>query len=174
MPKPTILSYSLQDDAGVKSSHNIFVSYDAATETVAALLGAAAAYGGLLDAVTGAKIIGFNINVNALPDPSWKANPIASIDMEQTLLQTFNVTDTTLGYSWDLGALRDTLIDGSGHPIMTGGGAIALLNAAIIGTIGTGVSAQNPFLLDLISLRESSVSFRKRRNQRKRASLVVP
>lgn len=174
MPKPTIFSYSLQDAVGVKASHNVFVSYDAATETVAALLATAAAYGGLIDAVTAAKVLEFNVNINALPDPAWKASPIANIDMEQTLLQTFNVFDTSLGYSWDLGALRDTLIGTDGKPITTAGGAIALMNAALIGTLGTGVAAQNQFLLDLVSLRDSAVAFRKHRNQRKRISTRIP
>lgn len=173
MPKPTIFSYSLQDAVGVKASHNIFVSYDAVTETISALLATAAAYGGLIDAVTGMKILEFNVSINGLPDPAWKAAAIANIDAEQTLLETFNVTDTTLGYSWDLPGLRDTLINASGEPILTSGGAIDTLNDAIVGNVGTGVAAQNPFLLDLVSLRDASVSFRKHRRQRRATSIVV-
>lgn len=170
MPKPSIFTYSLEDIAGVKGSHQIFVSYDAALETVSAVLAAAAVYGGLLDAVTGAQITGFDVKVNALPDPSWKSAPIANIDMEQTLLETFDVYDTTLGYGIDVPALRDTLIV-AGRPVIASG-AIAALNAALVAPFAAGYSAQNPFLLDLTALRDAAVTFRSKRKGRKAVSKV--
>ena len=73
------------DKAGVPGSCAYFVAYDAATVSVGVLLAAAASLGGALDGVSGAKITGFQVNIPALPDPSWKAAPIAGIDIEQTL-----------------------------------------------------------------------------------------
>lgn len=172
MPSPTIFSYTLQDKAGVKASHKIYTAYDALTETVASLLGAAAQYGGLLDAVTAAKIVDFNVTINGLPDPGWKATAIADVDMEQTLLLNFAITDSKYSQPYDIGALRDTLIGTDGRPIYNTG-AIKALTDAIIGTTGLGtVSVNSQFLLDLIALNDISVSFRKHRKGRKQVSYV--
>ena len=174
MPSPTIFSYSLEDKAGVKGSCSFFVAYDAATETVAALLAAAAQLGGLIDAVTGARIVEFNVKVNALPDPAWKAAAIAGIDMEQTLLENFKITDSQYVQSYDVPALRDTLISGDKKPIIAAG-AIKDLNDAITGVTGLGtVSVNSKFLLDLTALVDAQVSFRKHRRQRKSISLATP
>ncbi|HEY9757808.1 MAG TPA: hypothetical protein V6C97_21755 [Oculatellaceae cyanobacterium] len=173
MPSPTIFSYALQDAAGVKGSHSIYVAYNAATETVGALLAAAAQYGALLDAVTGAKVLEFNVNINALPDPAWKDNAIADIDMEQTLLMNYVITDSKYSQPYDVPALRDTLIDTDGRPIYTTG-AIAALVDAITGATGLGaVSVNSQFLLDLTGLRDISVTFRKHRKGRKAVSKVI-
>jgi len=171
MPSPTIFSYSLQDAAGVKGTTDIYVAYDAATETVSALLGAAAAYGGLLDAVTAAKITEFNIKINALPDPSWKSAAIANVDMEQTLLENFSIEDSQYVQAIDIPCLRDTLIV-NGRPVIASG-AIAALNAAITSTVGTGVAAQSKFLLNLVALVDAAVTFRKRKRGRKAVSQVI-
>lgn len=173
MPSPTIFSYSLEDKAGVKGSCDLYVSYDAATETIAALLATAAAFGGLLDAVTGAKITGFALKIPALPDPSWKAAAVAGIDMEQTLLENFAVTDSGYVQSFDVPALRDTLLTVDRQPIISGG-AIKAMNDAIIGSVGTGVAAQNKFLLDLTALVDARVSFRKHRRNRTAVSQITP
>lgn len=174
MPSPTIFSYSLKDAAGVKGSTDVYVAYDAATETIAALLGAAAAYGGLLDAVTAAKITGFSLHIPALPDPTWKGAAIANVDMEQTLLENMDILDSIYAQSIDIPCLRDTLIVG-GRPVLTAGGPIALLNAALIapGVIGTGVAAQSKFLENLTALRDAQVTFRKRKSGRRAVSKIV-
>lgn len=173
MPSPTIFSYTIQDAAGVKASHAIFTAYDAATETVASLLAAAAQYGGLLDAVTAGKIIEFNVTINALPDPAWKAAAIANVDSEQTLLMNYAITDSKYSQPYDVPALRDTLIDATGRPIFGVGSAIKALIDAITGATGLGtVSVNSQFLLDLTGLRDIAVSFRKRRKGRKQVSYV--
>ena len=172
MPSPTIFSYELEDAAGVKGSADFFVAYDAATETVEALLGAAAAVGGLVDAVTGAKIRSFRALISALPDPGWKGAAIANLDMEQTLLENFHILDSLYLQSIDIPCLRDTLIATDGRPILTG--AIAALNAWITaGTGVTGVTAQSKFLENLPALADYAVSFRKRGRGRRAVSKVV-
>lgn len=173
MPSPTIFSYSLMDKAGVKGSCAFFVAYDAATETVEALLGAASALGGMIDAVTGAVITEFNVKVNALPDPAWKTAAIANLDMEQTLLENFAITDSQYVQAYDIPCVRDSLITADKKPIVATG-AIATLNAAIISGTGiTGVSINSKFLLELTALVDAQISFRKHRRQRKSISLVT-
>lgn len=159
---------------GVKATHDIYVAYDAATETVAALLAAAAQYGGLLDAVTAGKIIEFNVKIPALPDPAWKAAAIANVDTEQTLLMNYVITDSKYSEPVDVPAVRDTLIGADGRPIFSAGSAIKALIDAITGTTGLGtVSVNSKFLLDLTGLRDIAVTFRKRRKGRKQASRVA-
>jgi hypothetical protein len=172
MPTPTIFSYSIKDENGDPATTDLFVSYDAATETVAALLGAAAAYGGLIDAVTGGKITEFNVKINALPDPAWKAAAIADSDIQKSLLTNFNVTDTKYPQEVLIPALKGTLVGTDGKPILTAGGAIKALTDGLVAPSG-GVSVQNKFLLDLTSLRDAAVSFRKRKGSLSRSRVEV-
>lgn len=172
MPSPTILSYTIRDENGDPAVADLYVAYDATTETVSALLGAAAAFGGLIDAVTGGKITEFNIKIPAAPDPSWKAAALADSDVQKTLLENFNAADTLYPQEFIVPALRGTLVDTNGQPILTSGGAIALLNAAIVAGSGA-VFPNNKFLLDLVSLRDAAVTFRKSKDSRKRSKVRV-
>lgn len=173
MPSPTIFSYSLLDDSGVTASVDLFVAYDASTETVAALIATASAFGGLLDAVTGMKITEFNLKINGLPDPDWKAAPIAGTDPEKTLLENFRITDSKYVQEFDVPGIRQTLITADKQPVI-GSGAIKAMNDAIIGSLGTGVFANSKFLLDLTALVDASISFRKHRKKRKAVSTILP
>src|SRR5690349_21281498 len=155
MPSPTIFSYTLQDESGDKAVTDLYVAYDAATETVASLLGAAAAYGGLIDAVSGSKIVEFNVHINALPDPAWKSAAIADTDNEKTLHENFTVADSIYPWALDVPGVRGTLIDAAGHPILTAGGAIDSLNDAIVAGSGA-VFPNNEFLLDITALRDAA------------------
>lgn len=159
MPSPTLFSYSLRDENGDPDSIALYVAYDAATETVGALLGAAAAYGGLIDAVTGAKIVEFNVIINALPDPAWKTTVAADIDNQKSLILNFNVTDTKYPQEYVVPAVKGSLIDTDGKPIIASG-AIKDLVDLIVGTSG-GVNINNKFLLGITSLRDAGVTFRK-------------
>jgi hypothetical protein len=73
MAAPTSFEWQIEDDQGLTNRSQMFVAYDASTETVSALQGAWSAYGGLIDAVIDGKIVGGAMNVPLLPDPSWKA-----------------------------------------------------------------------------------------------------
>lgn len=161
MPSPTIFSYSYEDENGTKGVTNIFVAYDAATETAASLLGAAAAFGGLIDAVTGCLITEFNVIINALPDPSWKDAVAADTDVEKTLLMNFNAADTKYPQDVTVGGVLPSLIDTDGKPIIASGAIKALVDAIVAGS--GAVFPNNKFLLDLTSLRDATVTFRKHR-----------
>lgn len=171
MPSPTILSYTIQDESGDKETSRLYVAYDAATETVAALLGAAAAYGGLIDAVTAGKITEFNITINALPDPAWKSAALADSDVQKVLLENFNVADSKYPQDFWVPAVRGTLVDVSGHPILTPAGAIDALNDLIVAGSGA-VFPNNQFLLDLTGLRDSAITFWKNKDSRKKSKVV--
>jgi len=166
MPSPTIFSYTIRDESGDLATTKLYVAYDAATETVAALLGAAAAFGGVIDAVTGGKIVKFNVSIPALPDPSWKATPDADSDVQKTLLENFTAADTIYPEEFIVPAIKPSLIDVNGHPILTSGGAIDTMNDLIVAGSGA-VFPNNQFLLDLTALRDAAVTFRKRKDSRK-------
>jgi hypothetical protein len=172
MPSPTILSYTIADENGDTATAELFVAYDASTETVSALLSAAAAYGGLIDAVTGGKIVEFNVKINALPDPSWKAAAIADTDIQKTLLENFVVADSKYPQEFTVPGLRGTLVGTDGKPILTSGGAIDALNDLIVAGSGA-VFPNNQFLLDLTALRDAAVTFRKRKGSRQRSKVIV-
>jgi len=173
MPSPTIISYSVLDENGDPDSIPIYVAYDAATETVSALLGAAAAFGGLIDAVTGAKIKEFNVTINALPDPSWKTTVAADIDNQKSLLLNFNVDDSKYPQELVIPAVKGSLIGTDGKPILTSGGAIDALADAIVAGSGA-VFPNNKFLIDLVSLRDAAVTFRKVKGSLKKSKVIAP
>lgn len=170
MPAPTKFSYTIQDESGDLSTALLYVAYDALSETVASILGAAADFGGVIDAVTGGKIKEFNVTINALPDPSWKSAAIADSDVQKILLENFNLNDTTYPEPIEIPALNPSLVDANGHPILTGGGAIALMNAKIASGSGA-VYPCNEFLIDITSLRDAAVSFRKSKNSRQKSKV---
>ena len=172
MPSPTIFSYTIEDENGETATAALYVAYNAATQTVSALLGAAAAFGGLIDAVTGGRIKEFKIKIPALPDPAWKSAALEDSDVQKTLLMNFNVTDSIYPQDFIVPALNPALVLPNGQPDLTSGEPIDDLADAIVA--GTGNTfPNNQFLLDLVSLRDAAVTFRKRKDSRKLSKVVV-
>lgn len=167
MPSPTILSYTIEDENGDRSTSMLFVAYDAATVTVGSLLGAAAAFGGAIDAVTAGKIIEFNVHIPALPDPSWKTSVAADIDIQKNLLLNFNVADSKYPQEFLVPAVKGTLIDTDGKPVIASGAIKDLADLISTGTLT--VYPNNKFLIDLTSLRDAATSFRKRTGSLKKS-----
>jgi hypothetical protein len=171
MPSPTIFSYSLADENGDRGSVDIFVAYDAVTETVAALLGTAAEYGGYIDAITGCKIVEFNIKINALPDPGWKGAVVADTDIQKCLLLNFNAADTKYPQEILIPGLKGTLVLPNGQPDVANAAIDDFKDAMVAGSIG--VTPNNKFLLDLVSLRDAAVAFRKRKGSLSRSRVTL-
>ncbi len=172
MPSPSIFSYTIRDENGETQTARLYVAYDASTETVSALLGAAAAYGGFIDAVTGGVITEFNIKIPAAPDPAWKDTPLADSDVQKTLLENFNAADTLYPQEFTVPAINPALINTSGQPILTSGGAIDLMNDAIVAGSGA-VFPNNRFLLDLTSLRDAAITFLKKKGSRQKSKVTA-
>jgi len=172
MPSPTILSYTIEDESGDTETAVLYVAYNAAVLTVGGLLGAAAAFGGVIDAVTGGRIKEFNIKIPALPDPSWKAAALADSDVQKQLLENFNAADTLYPQDFYVPAINPALIDTDGKPILTPAGAIDAMNDLIVsGTLN--VFPNNRFLLDLTSLRDAAITFLKKKGSRSKSKVVV-
>lgn len=172
MATPTVLSYTIQDDNGVKASALFYASYNGALETVDALVGEWLVLGGLLDAVTGGRILEGHIKIPLAADASWKTTPINGDGVEQTLGLTFSNDDTIYGDTFNVPALRETLVDSQGKPIVTAAGAIDALADAVAGSFTNGFFV-NSAGSDLIALISAFQATRKQRRQLKARSTVI-
>lgn len=179
MPKPTIYSYTIQDEEGATATHAIYTAYDAATETVGALIGNFAAYGGLLDAVTGGKIIDGNITINVAPDPSWKSAPAAGSKVISVAVLNFHQANTPYAWGTTIPSILDSLVT-AGHLIIGSGALKTLIDnlTANNGVTPAGIGGshtvfgQSQFENALISLKDAFLASRKRKSL-KRVSFEV-
>lgn len=172
MATPTVLSYTVQDENGVKASALFYASYDGAVETVDGLIGEWLVLGALLDAVTGGKIIDGHIKIPLAKDASWKGTAINGDGAEQTLGMTFSNEDTIYGDTFNVPALRETLVDSQGKPIITAAGAIDNLADALAGSWTNG-NFVNSAGSDLVALIAAFQATRKHRRQLKARSTVL-
>lgn len=172
MATPTVLSYTIQDDNGVKASALFYVSYNGAVETVDGLIGEWLAFGAQLDAVTGGRILEGHIKIPLAADAGWKAAPINGDGVDDTLGLTFSNDDTIYGDTFVVPAVRETLIDAQGKPIVTAAGAIDVLSDAIAGSFTNGFFV-NSGGSDLIALVQAFQATRKHRRQLKARSTVI-
>lgn len=172
MPSPTIFSYTIVDEAGNPATARLYMAYDAATATVASLLGAAAAYGGVIDAVTDGRIKEFNVTINALPDPAWKASAVADSNVNKVLYENFNLDDSKYAWALEVPAVKGSLIDTNGHPVVASG-AIKTMNDLVIGGSGAAFFPGNEFLVDIVGLRDAAVTFWDSGNTRQRSKVKV-
>lgn len=177
MPRPTIISYSIKDSMGTTATMPIYVSYDAATETVEALIGAAAAFGGLTDLITDGKITEFNILINALPDPSWKANPVADSIVERTANANFLTVDSPYPEPIDVPAISLSVLDAKGRVDLANTNWVNW-RTQITSNTGIGASttvfAQNKFLIALKAFKSVATTFRKHKKPVKAETFETP
>lgn len=167
MPSPTIYSFTITDASGkTKATSIYYVAYDAATETVGALVGNIAALGGLIDPVTGGVITDCRITIDVAPDPSWKTTPIAGSDAEKTLVMNFDQANSKYAQELIVPAIRDTLLDANGRPIVATGAIATLVSNLTNQTTGIGgsttVFGNSKYSNALQRLRDAFISFRKR------------
>jgi hypothetical protein len=176
MPKPTIYSFTIKDSRGVKSTFDLSVAYDAATETVGALIGNFAALGGVLDPITDGQIIDGRIIIDVAPDPSWKTAPVADSDVERTLLEQFQQANTSYVASVDVPAVSLSVLNAQGQPI-TGSGALQTFNNNMTQASGIGgsttVFANSKYSNALQKLLKAVTTFRKHRRSLDARTTVV-
>jgi hypothetical protein len=172
MATPTVMSFTIQDDDGVKASTPIYISYDGAVETVDGLIGVWLAMGELLDAVTGGVIVSGAVTIPLAKDAAWKSSPIAGQSVSDTLNLSFSNDDTIYLDTVVVPAVRDTLIV-DGRPVLTPGGAIDDLASELAGSFTNGYYV-NPAGSDLIALIKAFQGVRKHRRQLAANSTVRP
>lgn len=178
MPKPTIYSYTIKDSSGVKSTFDLSVAYDAATETAGALIGNFAALGGLLDAVIDGQIIDGRIIVDVAPDPSWKAAPVADSIVERTALLTFRQANTTYVASVDIPAISLSVLDAQEAPIINAGALQTFISNLTNQSTGIGgsatVFANSKYSNALLALVKAVTTFRKHRRSLDAKTTKIP
>lgn len=173
MATPSVFSYTLLDNDGVKASAPFYVSYNGAVETVDALVATWLSLGALIDAVTGAEIISGSISIPLAKDASWKATPITGQSVSDTLNLSFSNDDTIYTDTFIVPAVRDTLIV-DGRPVVTSGGAIGNLAGALAASFTNGFYV-NSGGSDLIALLTAFQGVRKHRKQLKaRSTVIIP
>jgi hypothetical protein len=177
MPKPTIYSFTIKDASGVKSTFDLSVAFDAATETVGALIGNFAALGGVLDPVTDGQIIDGRIIIDVAPDPSWKSAPVADSIVERTALLTYQQANTTYVASVDIPAISLSVLDAQERPIVASG-ALKTFSDNLTQSTGIGgsvtVFANSKYSNALQKLIKAVTTFRKHRRSLDAKTTVIP
>lgn len=172
MADPTIFNFTLQDDQGLKSNCDFPVAYDGATETLDALVGAWLSYGGLLNAITDAEILGGSILVPLIKDGSWKATPAEGNNVNQVMNLNFNNDFNSYATSILVPAYKENTLTPGGEPDLADT-ALAAFITAIISGYSSEVFPNSTSLHDLNALRDAFLTVRKVRNQ-KRQTIVTP
>jgi len=176
MPTPTIYSFTVQDAKGVKATALTYVAYDAATETVGALLGNAAVFGGLVDAISGGVLIDGRVIIDIARDPGWKATPVAGSNVEQTGLFDFNQNNSKYVAAVDIPALLESTLVGGRIDLANTDIAAFITNLTQASGIGgsTTVFNNSKYLNATRSLRDALVTFRKHKRALDRVSFETP
>lgn len=159
------VSFSLIDFAGVRGSLLIDAAVDD-TDTVAALITRFNALAPLVDAVTGARIVEQRFTLAPNLPNGLKAAAVAGADLEKTLLINFNATGNRYAYGVDIPGVNPAKLNGD-RPDPTQADVAALI-AALIGGNYTNAALQG-----LAVARDIAVSFRKRRRELARVSMVA-
>lgn len=172
MPSPTIYSFTLKDARGVSATTTgIYVSYDAATETVGALVGNIAALGGTIDAITDAVITDCRIVIDVAPDPSWKSAPVASSDVQESFNLNFTQANSKYVQSVLIPGLKNSiLVNNAPAPTATPLSTFITNMTTSIGGSST-VFANSKYSNALTALKDVFITFRPHRKQTKQRTL---
>jgi hypothetical protein len=170
MADPTIFSYQLQDDQGVKNRVDIYVAYNAAVATVASLQGAWAAYGGLLDAITDAKIVEGRITIPFASDPGWKAAPVDGNNVNQVMVLDFENDFNRYLTPIDIPAYKESLLTPDNDPDLSNEDLEAFIDAVIAGSGAIFPNSRD--LHDLDALRKAFLTVRKLRGNRSMTTVI--
>ena len=166
MADPTIFEYFIQDDGGLTSRTALYTSYDAATETVASLQGAWAAYGGALDNIIDGEIVEGRITIPFAKDPAWKATPTAGNNANQVMNLNFKNDFNRYLTSILVPTYKEGDLDGEGRPDLADTGLAAFIALVLAGS--GAVFANSRDLHDLNALSDAFLTIRKVRRQKPR------
>lgn len=173
MADPTSFEYAIEDDQGLTNRTQVFVAYDATTETVSALQGAWSAIGGLLDPVIDGKITGGQILVPLIRDPTWKATPAVGNNVNQVMNLNFDNDFNSYATSILIPSYKETQVSATSPKAPNlAAAALAAFIAAIITGEGGEVFPNSRDLHDLSALRDAFLTVRKVRGQRQRTKVT--
>jgi hypothetical protein len=173
MADPTSFEYQIEDDQGLTNRSQLFVAYDASTETVSALQGAWSAYGGLLDAMIDGQIVGGQMLIPLIADPSWKDAPAAGNNVNQVMSLNFNNDFNSYATSILVPSYKETQVNSTSPKAPNlAATALAAFIAAVLAGEGGEVFPNSRDLHDLNALRDAFLTVRKVRNQRQRTKVT--
>lgn len=168
---PTSFNYQLEDDQGLHNNNSMFVSYNGATQTVDALIGAWLAYGGLLDPLVDGQIINGSITIPLIPDASWKTAPVVGNNVNQLMVLDFDNDFNSYVTGIDLPSYKETLLSvGTRVPNLAFPALAAYIAAVIAGTGNT--FPQSNSIHDLDALRKAFLTVRKVKDQRIKTTVM--
>lgn len=170
MADPTIFSYQLEDDQGVKSATSIYVAYNAATATIASLQGAWAAFGGLLDDIIDARIVEGRITVPFAADPAWKAEADEGNNVSQVMVLDFENDFNRYLTAVDVPAYKEVTLTPDGDPDLADAGLAAFIAAIIAGSGAIFPNSRD--IHDLDALRKAFLTTRKSLAQRQKTTVI--
>jgi len=178
MADPTIFNYSILDDEGLHNNTDLFVAYDGATETEAALEAAWVAVGSALDKIIDGAITGGSITIPLQPYPgvlgvgAWKATPVNGNNVNQVMNLNFNNDFNSYATSILLPSYKESILTPTRVPDLADTDLAAFI-ALILGGVAGEVFPNSRDLHDLNALRDAFLTVRKVRNQ-KRKTIVTP
>lgn len=170
MPDPSIMSFQLQDDGKVPASNDYFIAFDGSILTLDAAIANVQATAALVDAITDAVITGIRL-VIVVPLPGGlKGSPVADSSVEKTGLFNFNLDASKYSDSIDIPAIANALVINK-RINLSAGAYTAWRDRVLDDTSGLHVISK--FRIDLASVRDAAVTFRKHRKSTRKASFEV-
>lgn len=170
MADPSIFSYTLQDDAGLKKSVAVYFGGDFAVLTGDGITGAWADLGAKLDAITDAKIIGGEVRIPLAPADGWKTSPVTDARLTTTGSFNFFNEDNSKRSAIDIPAIAAAVVT-AGRIILTNT-AVAAWVTEITGGFPSG-QYNNGLGQVLNALADAFLTSRKQSKSKQR-TLVVP
>lgn len=170
MADPTIFSYQIMDDQGLKNRSELYVAYNGATETVDALIGGWLAYGGLIDPCIDGQILGGQITIPLIPAGTWKAAPAVGNNVNQIMSLGFNNDFNSYVTSLLLPSYKESTLTTGRVPNVGANPLLALINAVIAGSGAIFPNSRD--IHDLNALRDAFLSVHKVRSQRTKTRVI--
>jgi len=171
MASPYVLSYTLQDTNGVKTSTPLlYKPTNAAVLTLEGLIADWVAVGNALDDATNAEIIGGRVTVPLAKAVGWKSAAVDENDVSDVINLNFNNTVTRYVTEFILPQFMQAMISG-GKVDLTDVALSALVTALTSGMTGGAMVDRggNP----ISALRDAFQADRKHRRQLRNRSIVT-
>lgn len=166
MADPTIFELQIQDDQGLKNRVAEFVAYDGATTTVDSLIGSWTQFGGLVDPLIDAKIVGGQITIPLMRDAAWKAAPVDGNNVNQVMSLNFNNDFNSYVTPILLPSYKETLLLTDNSIDLADPALAAFIAYVIAGDVDLFPNSRD--LHDLNALRDAFLTVRKVRQQKTR------
>jgi hypothetical protein len=171
MANATSFEWATIDDQGLPNRVQMYVAYNGATMTIDALIGACAAFGGLIDPCIDGAITGGQMLIPLNPVGGWKTVPVSpGNNNNQVMTLNFNNVFNQYATPVYLPAYKESTLVGD-RPNVNAEPLLALITAINAGTVNVFPNTAN--LQDLVSLRNAFLGTRKLKKT-KALTLVTP